>query len=154
MKNKLVLLAVSLLIFITGCRKFDYKPSTYNNSPDSPLESFFPDSIGDMQVYPKLEYSNDTCASISASYGDNQKVYIKIIYVKTGYDAAEVFNNDIVYYFKNLKVKKQFNNFQLYAYDDNFTYVSWINDDFVYYIKCSNDLIDSTFEQLSYITAK
>jgi len=151
---KKILPVLFSIFLLYGCEN-EYQPSDYVPMADSGIEDFFPDTISGFKANIKFDFFNDTCKSISATYGDNEEIKIQIILVDEQFATIKTCIKDyIMPNFENYKVKKNYNGFYAYASDDvNYLY-TWEQDIYAIYIKCSSEYMEAVAIETPYIILK
>ena len=130
-------------ILIIGC-SIEYKPNGKIPNEDDSVDAIFSDSIGDLKANVKLEFLNDSCRSISASYGENNEIFLQIILVENDYISSKnCLEKKIMPLFENYKgVKKNKNEFYATASDENYEIATWFVDNYVFYMKIKKEYVE------------
>ncbi len=153
--NKYLFILIFLSIFLHSC-SIDYSPN--GNFPDenAGIEEIFPDTILDMAATIKLEFYNDTCRSISATYGDSSEIYYQLVLVNETMSSTEnCLNKYILPKFKEYRrVKKNHNNFYAFGSNDVSESCAWIQYQYVFYMRCKNDYIKPAVNNSNYLILK
>ncbi|MBN2662260.1 MAG: hypothetical protein JXR68_01310 [Bacteroidales bacterium] len=152
---KRVIYFIVVLVFIVSCSD-EYQPGNYYPDVDGGIEEVFPDSIAGLKSNTKFDFMNDSCKSISATYGDKSDIYIQILLVDFDYSSPkECISNYIMPQFKEFaKIKKNYNEFQVTASNDDFNAFTWYEDEFVFFLKCHNKYLDAIVRETSYLKYK
>ncbi len=138
-------LSLFILFLLAGCST-EFKPSKNLPSLDSPINEIFADSINNMNANIKFEFENDSCKSISATYGDDNDIYYQIIWIDKDLTNAKKCMKLYIYpkFKKYRRVLKKRKNFDLYAENDSDIAVSWINKQYIFFMSCKKrDLNDA-----------
>ncbi len=153
--TKRLYLLIILFFFLYGC-KIEYKPTSYIPKNEAGIEEVFPDSISNLKGNIKFEFMNDSCKSISATYGENKDIYVQIFLVNYEVCSNEDCIEDYVMpYFDDFKkVRNYVNGFYATTSDDNYSLFTWDNADFVFFISCKNELLENFVYETEYITLK
>ena len=127
-----------IIIFVfTGC-SIDYKPSEISiNSDDAGISDYFPDSIGIWEGDFSLNWTNDSSASICASYGDSD-IYFQIVKLKNKKYAKKVIRSKIMPKFRGLHLKTKYQGFNYFIDANNRTIAIWQNKNFIYLVNFKN----------------
>ena len=153
---KYILFISLALFFIVGCSEQEYQPTDFEPDIDDGVEAVFPDSIAGLKANVKFEFMNDSCKSISATYGDHNDIYIQILLVDRDYASPKECLADYILpkfdAFK--KVKKNYNNFYATVSTDVFHLFSWNEHKFCYFLKCKNQYLDAVVGETDYIEYK
>ncbi|MBN2890995.1 MAG: hypothetical protein JXL97_03935 [Bacteroidales bacterium] len=137
MRKFLYLLLTSFVFF--GCAE-EYKPNGVVPGEDDPIELIFADSIAGMGASVKLEFNEDDCRSISASYGDNNEIYYQIIIVDQG-SSKNCLEEKIIPKFDGFKIKKNKEGFDAFATTDTIEMAAWHEDEYVFFMKVHKEYV-------------
>lgn len=137
---------VYLLIFsflIVGCSE-EYKPNGIIPSEDDPVEMIFIDTVAGMAGDIKLEFVNDSCRSISASYGEDNQIFYQIILVNEDMiDTKECLEEKIMPLFNDFsKVNSNKDGFYAFASDDNYEMVTWYDENYIFLMKAQKNYLE------------
>lgn len=131
------------MVFLFGCA-VEYKPNGEIPNEDDPVEMIFSDSIGNMGSNIKLEFMNDSCRSISATYGDNNEIYYQIILVENDVVATkECIEKEFMPLFEDYRnVKKNKDGFYAFASDDFYDIATWYKKNYVFLLKVKKEYVE------------
>lgn len=136
--NKIFYFIIIALILVS-CKDIEYKPYKHNKYPNAPIEEYF-DTIYEISPSIKLISFDQDCNCINTSYVDTMLLLeMYVCKVSDSVNAKQKFKDYIIPLFENLKIKKNYKNYDIFAKDQNYYYVAWINDDFMYYAKIYQD---------------
>jgi len=142
-----------MAVLFSAC-SVDYKPNGVIPNEDDPIENIFPESINEMQSKVQLEFMNDSCRSISASYGDNDIIYYQIILVNEDfYDAKKCAEDYILPKFeKSGNFKTNYKGFLYYSSDETIEMSAWYIENYVFLMKTHIDYLELAIENNYYLT--
>jgi len=146
---------IVILLLAVSCSD-EFQPSSFVPDIDGGIEEVFPDSISGFKSNTRFDFMNDSCKAISATYGDNDDIYIQILLVDKYYASIqECISDYIMPYFGDFdKIKKDYNNFSVTASDDIFSAFTWSNDEFIFFLRCKEQYLDAIVNETSYIKYK
>ncbi len=151
MKRSLFL-GIILFIF-TGCA-IDYQPADfYVNNEDAGISDYFPDSIGVWQGDFSLNWSNDSSASICASYGDSD-IYFQVVKLENKKYAKKIIRDRIMSKLKGLHLKTKYHGFDYYLDSDDRTILIWQDKYYIFYVNFKNDNKDIAIDSCYFLTWK
>lgn len=145
-----------LVIFILSSCSDEFEPGYFYPDIDGGIEDVFPDSIAGLKSNTKFDFMNDSCKSISSSYGDENGIYIQILLVDYDFSTPkECIDNYVMPQFREFpKIKKNYNNFNVAADNDDLTAFTWVNDEFIFFLKTETKYLDAIVHETSYLNYK
>lgn len=154
MKKLQVLFLFSIFILVSCSAEF--RPSGRTPDLESSINEIFLDSLKGMAANIKLEFSSDSCKSISASYGDKVNIFYQLIWVNKEITSPnKCLNEYILPKYKLFKrIRKNKDNFALFAQNDSIISVAWIEHEYVFFMSCKKDWIDIAVGKSNYLEFK
>jgi hypothetical protein len=148
-------LAIFLLIstLFIACSP-DFEPNNSYPDLEDDISYIFYDTIAQMPANIKLEFVNDECRSISATYGEDNEIYFQIIYAES-ISTKKCLKDSILPKFKEFeKIKKHKYGFDIYAENDNITAFAWRKKDFVFYLRSTNEYLEQACDYNYFLKEK
>ena len=129
--------------FLVGCAE-EYKPNGVIPFEDDPVEMIFVDTIAGMAGDIKLEFLNDSCRSISASYGDDDEIFYQLILVNEDeIHTKDCLEEKIMPLFDEFsKINSNKEGFYAFASDDIYEMVTWYDDEYVFLMKSKIEYLE------------